>query len=140
MTQTAIPALESTLHTTNVWLHEIMERLEWQDRHRAYHALRVVLHALRDRLYVEGAAALAAQLPLLIRGIFFEGWQPRGKPLKERRKDAFLAHVAAEFINDPVDPEDIARAVLGVLANHVSAGEVAHIEHLLPADIRSLLW
>ncbi len=140
MTPTAISAFESTIQTTNVWLHEIMERLGWVDKHRAYHALRTVLHALRDRLPIEGAAALAAQLPLLIRGIYFEGWHPAGKPIKERRKEDFLAHVANAFAGDFTDPEDIARAVLAVLANHVSAGEIAHVEQLLPIEIRSLLW
>ncbi|HKI30597.1 MAG TPA: DUF2267 domain-containing protein [Gemmataceae bacterium] len=137
MTQTAIAAFDSTLQTTNVWLHEIMERMGWVDKHRAYHALRTVLHALRDHLTVEGTAALAAQLPLLIRGIFFEGWHPAGKPLKARKKDDFLAHVALGFADDPADAEEVTRAVLGVLADHVSAGEVAHVEHLLPQEIRS---
>ncbi len=140
MTQTTIAGFESTIQTTNVWLHEIMERLGWVDKHRAYHALRTVLHALRDRLPIEGAAALAAQLPLLIRGIYFEGWHPAGKPIKERRKEDFLAHVANAFAADFTDPEDIARAVLAVLANHVSPGEVVHLERILPMEIRSLLW
>jgi len=140
MTQTAIPAFDSTLQTTNVWLHEIMDRMGWVDKHRAYHALRTVLHALRDRLPVEGAAALAAQLPLLVRGIFFEGWHPAGKPVKERRKEEFLNHITDSFAGDLVDPEEVARAVLAVLANHVSPGEVSHVEHLLPLEIRSLLW
>jgi uncharacterized protein (DUF2267 family) len=140
MTQTTIAAFDSTLQTTNVWLHEIMERMGWVDKHRAYHALRTVLHALRDRLPVEGAAALAAQLPLLVRGIFFEGWHPAGKPVRGRKKADFLDRIDDSFIDDPVDPEKVARAVLGVLANHVAAGEVAHVEHLLPLEIRSLLW
>jgi uncharacterized protein (DUF2267 family) len=140
MTDTAIAAFDSTLQTTNVWLHDIMRRLDWVDKHRAYHALGAVLHALRDRLPVEGAAALAAQLPLLVRGLFFEGWHPAGKPLKERKKEDFLAHVATAFPGDPADPEEVARAVLGVLAEHVSVGEVAHLEHLLPPEIRALLW
>jgi uncharacterized protein (DUF2267 family) len=140
MTQTAITAFDSTLQTTNVWLHDIMRRLDWVDKHRAYHALGAVLHSLRDRLPVEGAAALAAQLPLLVRGLFFEGWHPAGKPLKERKKEDFLAHVAAAFPGDPADPEEVTRAVLAVLAEHVSAGEVAHLEHLLPPELRALLW
>jgi uncharacterized protein (DUF2267 family) len=140
MTQTTIPAFESTIQTTNIWLHEIMERLDWVERNWAYHALRTVLHALRDRLPVEGAAALAAQLPLLIRGVYYEGWHPAGKPIKDRHKEAFLAHVAGAFAGDFSEPEAIARAVLAVLANHVSAGEVAHLERLLPIEIRSLLW
>jgi uncharacterized protein (DUF2267 family) len=140
MPQTTIAAFDSTIQTTNVWLHDIMDSLDWVDKHRAYHALGAVLHALRDRLPVEGAAALAAQLPLLVRGLFFEGWHPTGKPLKERKKEDFLAHVAEAFPGDLADPEEVVRAVLGVLVEHVSVGEVAHLEHLLPPAIRSLLW
>jgi len=76
MSQTGVAAFDSTIQTTNVWLHDIMERLGWQDRHRAYHALRAVLHALRDRLPVDQAAALGAQLPMLVRGFYYEGWHP----------------------------------------------------------------
>ncbi|HKI35935.1 MAG TPA: DUF2267 domain-containing protein [Gemmataceae bacterium] len=139
MSQTGIAAFDSTLQTTNVWLNEILDRMGWIDRHRAYHALRVVLHALRDRLTVEGATALAAQLPLLVRGIYYDGWHPADKPVKERKKEEFLAHVAQAFRDDPVDPEEVTRAVFGVLTRHVSGGEVAHLERLLPHEIRSLL-
>ncbi len=120
MSQPRIAAFDSTLQTTNVWLQEILDRTGWIDRHRAYHALRTVLHALRDRLTVDGAAALAAQLPLLVRGIYYEGWHPADKPVKERKKEEFLAHVAQAFSDDPVDPEAVTRAVFGVRTRHVS--------------------
>ena len=56
---------------------------------------RPVLHTLRDRLTVEEAAHLSAQLPLLIRVIYFEGWHPAHKPTKERFKEQFLDQIAA---------------------------------------------
>jgi len=140
MSQTGTAAFDSTVQTTNIWLDEIMEEMGWFDRHRAYHALRVVLHTLRDRLPVNGAAALAAQLPLLIRGIFYEGWHPADKPIKERKKEEFLAHIAEAFRDDPVDPEKVARAVFGVMSKHISSGEKVHVEQLLPVEIRSLWW
>ncbi|MCS6975889.1 MAG: DUF2267 domain-containing protein [Gemmatales bacterium] len=139
MTQTSLAPLESTIQTTNIWLNEILERMGWKDQHRAYHALRAVLHALRDRLTVDETAALSAQLPLLIRGIFYEGWHPHGKPLKERHKEQFLAHVADAFRNDPdVDPEKVTRVVFQVMAKHITHGEVEGIKRCLPAEIRSL--
>jgi uncharacterized protein (DUF2267 family) len=96
MRATGLASFESTFQTTNVWLHDLMERLGWQDRNRAYHAFRAVLHALRDRLAVEQAAALGAQLPMLMRGFYYEGWHPGGKPVKDRKKGEFLAHVLKE--------------------------------------------
>jgi uncharacterized protein (DUF2267 family) len=133
-------AFDSTLQTTNVWLNDISERLGWtEDHHRAYHALRAVLHALRDRLPVDQAAALAAQLPMLIRGFYYEGWHPHDKPVKERHKEAFVAHVAAAFRDDSdVDPERVTRVVFQVLSKHVTSGEIESVKRSLPAEIRSL--
>jgi uncharacterized protein (DUF2267 family) len=129
----------STLQTTNVWLSGVMDRLNWQDRQRAYHALGAVLHALRDRLGVDQAAALGAQLPLLVRGLYYEGWHPHGKPLKDRKKEDLLAHVRQAFPGVPLpDLEDVARAVFHVLAQHVTPGAVEHVKNALPADIRAL--
>jgi len=139
MSLTAIPPIENTVHTTNTWLNEVRDELSWQDRHRAYRALRAVLHALRDRLTVAETADLGAQLPMLIRGLYYEGWVPAGKPLKERKKEDFLAHIAAEFRDDPrIFPEGLAWAVFTVLQRHVSAGEIQDVKHILPAEIRSL--
>jgi uncharacterized protein (DUF2267 family) len=99
----------------------------------------VVLHALRDRLPVDQAAALGAQLPMLVRGFYYEGWHPAGKPVKERKKEEFLAHIATAFQNDPeVDPEEVARAVFQVLAQRVTPGEIQHVKLTLPGEIRSL--
>ena len=140
MSQTGLAPFESTLQTTNIWLNDIRERLGWtEDHHRAYHALRAVLHALRDRLPVDQAAALAAQLPMLVRGFYYEGWHPHGKPVKERHKEDFLAHVAEAFRDDPdVDPERIVSVVFRVLSKHVSGGEVESVKRSLPTEIRSL--
>ncbi len=138
MSQTGVTAFDHTLQTTNTWLNEVMARLGWMDRQRSYHALRAVLHALRDRLPVDQAAALGAQLPLLVRGCYYEGWHPAGKPVKEHR-EAFLARIGKEFWGDPAaDPEGITRAVFQVLAKHVTAGEIEHVQDALPADLRAL--
>lgn len=139
MSQAGVPAFDSTIQTTNQWLHDIMDRLGWRERSRAYHALRSVLHALRDRLQVDQAAALGAQLPMLIRGIYYEGWHPHGKPLKERKKEEFLAHVAHDLRGTlEGESETIARAVFQVLAKHVTPGEIKHIEISMPHELRDL--
>jgi uncharacterized protein (DUF2267 family) len=139
MSATGLSVFDSTIEKTNVWLNDILNRLGWQERHRAYHALRAVLHALRDRLTVTEAADLAAQLPLLIRGLYYEGWHPSGKPIKERKKEEFLDHIRAAFRGDiDVDPEEVTRAVFRVLAKHVTAGEIEDIKQMLPAEVREL--
>ncbi len=139
MSQTGLTQFDSTLQATNIWLRELMEQMRWEDRHRAYHALRAVLHALRDRLTVDEVVTLGAQLPMLVRGFYYEGWHVADKPLKERRKEAFLSHIADAFRDSPdVDPEKIAREVFQVLAGHVTAGEIESVKQCLPTELRTL--
>ena len=139
MSVTTIPHIEASVHAANLWLKELAEELGWADRERVYHALRSVLHALRNRLTVDEAADLGAQLPLLIRGLYYEGWDPSSTPVKERRREAFLHHIAADFRADRgAYPEGIAWAVFKVLERHVSSGEIEDVLHVLPREIRSL--
>lgn len=128
-----------TMEKTHLWLVDVMKELCWKDEHKAYLALRAVLQTLRDRLTVEEAVDLAAQLPILIRGFYFEGWDPRGKPVKERHQEGFLYHVATYFnFDERVDPPEVVRAVFKVIGKHVSIGEVDDIKHTLPGELRAL--
>lgn len=139
MSTTGLRSFDHAVEITNVWLNEIMNELGWEDRHRAYYGLRAVLHALRDRLTVNEAAHLGAQLPLLIRGAYYEGWHPAHKPVKERTKGQFLAHIGDAFELDwEVDHEDVTRAVFKVIARHVTAGEIEDVKHMLPPEVRDL--
>ncbi len=138
MPSTGLTAFDKTIEKTNVWLKEIMELQGWSDRNKAYTALRVVLHSLRDRLTPEEAAHFAAELPLMVRGIYYEGWSPEDKPVKMDR-EIFLLRVAKAFPDDPeVDPKEIARTVFQVLEKRISEGEISDIKNLLPHDLREL--
>ena len=98
-----------------------------------------MLHAVRDRLSVEEFAQLGAQLPILVRGIYYEGWNPAHTPVQNRKREAFLSQVKSEFAhtrNPIVDPEQVVRAILRVLCKHVSQGEMNQIKGLLPHDLR----
>jgi uncharacterized protein (DUF2267 family) len=136
---TGLDVFDRTVQKTNLWLTEIMETLQWDDRHKAYEGLRVTLHALRDRLTTDELAQLGAQLPLLIRGVYYEGWDPTSVPPKARHQDALLAPIEHQFARDPrVDAEQVARAVFQVLAHAISAGELADIVHMLPKEVNEL--
>jgi uncharacterized protein (DUF2267 family) len=139
MSLTGLEVFDTTVHRTNSWLKELMQVQGWESRQRAYLALRATLHALRDRLTVEEVTHLGAQLPMLVRGFYYEGWDPTGKPLKVRHKDLFLENIRHELkADDPVDPERIARGVFTVLSKRVSEGEIENVKHLLPEGIRDL--
>lgn len=139
MTGTHFETFAKTIHKTNEWLGELCADLGWDDAHKAYVALRAVLHALRDRLIVEEAVELGAQLPMLVRGFYYEGWRPAGKPLKERTLEAFLQHVSAELPPSfDGDAEKVTSAVFRLLDRRISEGEVEDVKSLLPKGIRDL--
>lgn len=139
MSATGLDVFDTTIHKTNSWLNDLMTILDWQDRHRAYLAMRTTLHALRDRLIVDEVAQLAAQLPMLIRGFYYEEWDPSDKPLRDRHREQFLAAIEQPFRGDDrINAEEVARAVFAVLARRVTEGEIEDVKQLLPAHIRDL--
>jgi uncharacterized protein (DUF2267 family) len=140
MTATTTPSLfQPTIQKTDEWLDGVMDTLRLTDKAHAYSALRATLHALRDRLTIDEVAQLGAQLPMLVRGFYYEGWDPTINPSKERHKEQFLARIAESLRGvDAVAAERIARAVFTVMARRVSAGEIEDVKHVLPGDVREL--
>jgi uncharacterized protein (DUF2267 family) len=141
MSATGLEALDSTLQTTHLWLNDVMRALSSTDRRQAYAALRATLHALRDRLTVEEVAQLGAQFPTIIWGVYYEGWDPTGKPLRMRRKEDFLERVEwglRGYDELTLDAERVARAVFAVLAARITAGEIEDVTRILPTKIRDL--
>jgi uncharacterized protein (DUF2267 family) len=121
------------------WIEDMMHELHTDSADRAMHALRVGLQALRDRLSVDEAAQLSAQLPLIVRGMFFEGWDPTGKPLRIRHREEFLTLVREKFARDDVAAVDLVRALFRVLQRRVSQGELTDVMIGLPEDLVSLV-
>ena len=132
--------IERSVEKTHIWLKEIAEELGDEDRQYAYRALRAVLHTLRDRLTVDVAAKLAAQLPTLIRGIYYEDWDPSRTPLVIHDVEAFLDHVASEGrLAGETEAAVAVTAVARVLRAHVSPGEIDDVLAVLPDKFRALI-
>ncbi len=136
--RTEIAVLDSTLQKTIAWLNDLSEELGWQDRQKAYSALRAALHALRDRLGVNEAVDLGSQFPILIAGLYYHGWSVNDKPLKLHRQD-FLDRIRDAFPNDPdLDAERVAKAVFRILEDRITAGEIQDVKATLPKDLQQL--
>ncbi len=121
-----------------LWLKELKEKANLSDPEQAQRVLRVVLHELRDRLTVAEAADLAAQLPVLIRGIYYEGWRPSTVPHKIHSKQKFVDEVVVKLLPDTAPAEPAIRNVFALLARHCDPGEIADVIAQLPADLKGL--
>ncbi|ADE16237.1 conserved hypothetical protein [Nitrosococcus halophilus Nc 4] len=139
MSATGLEVFDSTLQKTSLWLNDLMMEMGWKDRHKAYSTLRAVLHVLRDRLMVDEAVDLGAQLPMLVRGFYYEGWRPAGKPLKYRHKEEFLNYVTEKYRGlEGTEQERAVSAVFKVLSKHVTGGEIEEVRNQLPEEVRAL--
>lgn len=132
---------QSSLDKTNLILKDIEQAYGWsqQQRDQSYAAMRTVLHLLRDRLPVSESAQLAAQLPVLLRGVYFEGWKPQDVPIKLNRDD-FLYEVRQGFPYDVEGGLDgLVRTVLNALRRHVTEGEWDDVRANVPKDLSTIM-
>lgn len=139
MSALGLKIIDTAVEAANLWINEVNERAGWDDKQRAYRLLRQVLHVIRDHLNADEAAQLSAQLPLLIRGIFFEGWDPSKTPVRERSAEGFVAKVQEAFEPDPLgDAPQAIQAVFDVLSAHVSEGEMDDVKGTFSKEIRAM--
>ncbi|KXK62019.1 hypothetical protein AWW66_10790 [Micromonospora rosaria] len=141
MAEQMLSAFESSLDKTNLILKEIEQAYGWpkEQRNQSYAALRTVLHLLRDRLPVQESAEFAAQLPVLVRGIYFDGWRPSDVPVKLNRDD-FLYEVRQGFPYDVQGGvERVVQVVLDALQRHVTQGEWEDVKSTMPQDLSRLM-
>jgi uncharacterized protein (DUF2267 family) len=138
MSRSGLDVFDKTLQTTHIWLDELMQEIG-PDRQVAWHVLGVVLRVLRDRLPIELAAHLGAQLPLLIRGAYYDQWRPADQPQRLRTREEFLERVGQELANTrPVNVAQATAAVFGLLSRHVDAGQVEKVRGALPNEVRAI--
>lgn len=138
MSTIGLDVFDRSAQATHIWLNEISGEIG-PDRKLAWHVLSAVLRVLRDRLRPEDAAHLAAQLPLFVRGAFYDQYRPAEQPLALRSRDEFVQRIQ-DLLGDvrPIDSEAAARAVFAVLQHHIDPGEIAKVRHALPEEIRAL--
>jgi len=129
--------LSAALRVTEEWIDDVMRRLGWQDRERVYLAMLATLHAFRDCLPQDEAIYVGAQLPALLRGLYYEGWHPGAHSARSR--SAFLERIHDGVHRDPgVDAEEAARGVFAVLAARLPAAELEDAKAVTPKVLHNL--
>jgi uncharacterized protein (DUF2267 family) len=140
MSAVGLEGIDHAVQQAHIWINDVEKRMDWNNKARAYRLLKTVLHTLRDHLPVNEAVDLGAQLPMLIRGVYYDQWRPATTPIKDRHPESFLATIDKAFRDDPLDDTaEAAAAVFSLLSDRISAGEIADVRQLLPAQLR-LLW
>ncbi|KMQ51533.1 hypothetical protein CHISP_1541 [Chitinispirillum alkaliphilum] len=139
MTMTGLESFDTSVQKANIWLKEIMEELNIDSRRRAYGVLRAVLHTLRDRLTIDEAADLGAQLPMLVRGIYYDEWRPSKNPIKDRHMEDFLNRIKHNYRGDgELETDQMTKAVFKVLKHKITEGEIEDITGMMPKELQEL--
>jgi uncharacterized protein (DUF2267 family) len=134
----SVDAVERSVQKTNEWVKAMAAELGTDDREDAWRVLRADLQVLRDELTVDEAAQLAAQLPMVLRGAFWEGFNPGHQPQKLRHREEFLARVAERAqLSDLSEAARAAQATTRVLSEHITAGELDDVFAQLPGEVRA---
>jgi len=143
---TGIKTFDRSVHKANIWLKDLMTELGWASRDRAYSALRATVHAIRDTLPVQEAVHFAAEMPLVIRGMYFENWVVHKKPVRIRSVEQFYDLVLQKFGRLPAIRSfdygtiaEIVDAVFAVLSRHIAEGELKDIQLVLHKELKSLI-
>jgi uncharacterized protein (DUF2267 family) len=139
MSGSGLEVFDTTIQETNHWLKLMMEYLGTRNRRQAFNALRAGLHVLRDRIGPANAVHLGAQLPMLLRGAYYEGWRISETPTHERHIEDYLDRIDASLPrNSGVDACEAARATFSVLSQCVDRGEAERVLRFLPPEVRAL--
>ena len=139
MSATGLDVFDKTLQTTHIWLDELMAELG-SDRQVAWHVLGTVLRAVRDRIPLELAVHLGSQLPLLVRGLYYDQWHAPGRmDEKPRTLDAFLAPISEQLAQiRPIDAGNATQAVFRILSRHANPGQIETVKHALPGEVQAI--
>jgi uncharacterized protein (DUF2267 family) len=135
---TTIRELDSAAQAAEEWIAELTRRLGWRDREKVFHALIATLHALRDCLPSHESVFLGDHLPVLLRGLYFEGWR-LAKYGSFRTREAFLERLREGVRRDPgIDAEQTARTILALLAERLPPSELEDVRAVTPKELRAL--
>lgn len=126
-----IQILDKMISGTDEWINGLKEDLG-VDQRIAYRVLRAVLQSLRDQVEPERAVCIGNQLPVLVRGIYYENWIPELIPGKTQSRDDFFRNVERLCATDELDTTMCARAVFKRLSRCILENRTEEVGRLLP--------
>lgn len=129
---------EHAVHRASIWVADVTAALGTPDRHYGRRVLRAWLHTLRDRLTVEAAAKFGQQLPELLRGTYYDGWEPNRAPQKYDALE-YVQRFSAEAVVPASEVPGISAAVTHVISEHMSSGQVDEALAELPGTLRATI-
>ncbi|MFW5698141.1 MAG: DUF2267 domain-containing protein [Fimbriimonadaceae bacterium] len=137
----SIPVFETTIQKTDAWLKTFQQQIGTDiNKDQAYHLMRAGLHTIRDRMTVDEAAHFSAQLPLLLRGTFYEGYKPSQQPRTMRTEQDFCNCLDEKINKDvPVDKKYVLPALFKTLKEQISEGQIKDVESHMPEDMQAAL-
>jgi uncharacterized protein (DUF2267 family) len=140
MSVARVDSVERSVHKTNEWIADLERELGVDDSAYAWRSLRGYLQVLRERLTTSEAAHLAAELPQLLRGVFYEGFDPDREPARIRERETYLQRLMERAqLEDHDDAAAVAAAVTRIMRRRIAADEVDDVLAQLPSEIRDVL-
>jgi uncharacterized protein (DUF2267 family) len=134
-----IRAIQKTYDKVNDCISRLMASHQFQNENKAFVILRASLKALRDRLTTEEALHLGAQLPALLRGFYFEGWNLNQQQAKIRTKEEFINDVRFHLNgHEDIDLDVATPLALKIILDMIDQGEAIEVLHQLPREIQEL--
>jgi uncharacterized protein (DUF2267 family) len=137
-----IKTLKKTFAHTEVFVKKLMDTNKFRTPDHAFVLLKATMKTLRDRIGPGEALHLGGQLPALLRGYYFEGYDLRnlqGPILKSKTSQAFFGQVR-DYLGayDFMDLEILVPIAMNIILDGIDQGESEQIVHQLPKDLQNL--
>jgi len=140
MPKSGFSSIDKSTQKTKEWLHDVQNELGWEDENDVYIAFKAVIQTLRDRLPVDEAIELGDELPMVMKGIYYDGYTPRRKPEKIKNRTQFFEKVQEKAPRRPIKTEEATKGVFSTLQKKLSGGgEITKVKNSLPKDLQELL-
>lgn len=129
---------EVNLQEANGWFNELNLSMPTSSR-ETFLVFKAVLHSIRDTLNAQNATYLGTHLPLLIKGIYYEGWDPSNNPRNLSCTEDFFDIVDERYHGERIiEAVEEISAVVRFLSKKIGQDE-SWLRDFVPKEL-SVLW